>query len=430
METFRETQKIKRNNTDNSSIRRQSTINPGRSSFFWSRRQSLFREEKRGEVNSFTFSEILKKEVKTEVSNIDERQKQKEENPNEIYSSQMTQEREPENTQIRQTLNKILKLYSKIKQEDLSNTKAILKSKEELPLIPIQKDSEMRKQARRTFAKKELRPFNKETMVASCFTRGLNKALLLLGTHKHQNPSEIDFQLSNTISLGNPKKNISDGFDYFEFIDNCPLVFQRLRYSEGISNEEYIKKIGFKNFKTMFSGKMVRLKHQKSAGQSGSFFLVSSCGKFFVKSIRKQEWHTLKKVLPSYFRHLQANPKSLLNRFYGFYELRFWKNTKLKQSIYFVVMNNLFFDVNQIVFPDRVFDLKGSTYKREVKCGGMNFNVPGKDLDFIRFQRRHNLVFKIEENKRRELISNLYQDSMFLANHNIIDYRYWNTNMG
>lgn len=409
-------------------FKRNSTLNIMEPKSIQLKRNSFFKKDRRPKMKNFSFNEIFLNQIRE----IDDQKK------NKYFKNDVIQEHSERNSdfffgknserletsEIRYTLSKLKKIHKQMKEEDVIRKKSLFKSIESINLRK-RKTSKKIMKAKKKFKNKELRPYDKESLIATCFTRGLNKALLLLGSHKHQVPCKIDFQLENKISLSNPKKHLSNLFDYYEFTDFSPLVFQRLRYSDGISNEKYIQIIGFKDFKTLFSKKMTQLKHEKSTGQSGSFFFVSSCGKFFIKSIRKQESKVLKKILPAYFNHLQANPKSLLNRFYGFYKITFFKNKRQQKELFFVVMNNLFFDVNEIAFPEKVFDLKGSTYKREVGDKMDGVNLPGKDLDFIKFKKSTNLVMKINREKKQKLLNNLLKDSMFLATRNIIDYRYF-----
>ena len=55
---------------------------------------------------------------------------------------------------------------------------------------------------------------------------------------------------------------------------------------------------------------------------SGCLFFLSDDEKFLVKTMRKSESKTLIDMLPAYYRHMEANPGSLITRFYGVYGVK------------------------------------------------------------------------------------------------------------
>ena len=278
-----------------------------------------------------------------------------------------------------------------------------------------------KKVLRKESVQKELKPYHREFSVARAFLKGLAKSLLLVGSDKHQTPSAVDFGLQNTICLGASKWS---DFDSIEFVDCSPVVFQKLRHADGISSREYVSEMGVGNFQALFSSRRETLKHEQSTGQSGAFFFVSPNGKYFVKKIRQKEAQLLKKMLRPYFLHLQENSSSLLSRFYGLHQLRFFEKGKARQTLHFVVMNNLFFDGVGPISPQKIFDLKGSSFKRKTTPDLLRKGAAGKDLDFEDFLLLNSHKFTSQVPKLRKVLQILKSDSEFLARQNVMDYRW------
>jgi 1-phosphatidylinositol-4-phosphate 5-kinase len=49
-----------------------------------------------------------------------------------------------------------------------------------------------------------------------------------------------------------------------------------------------------------------------STGQSGSLFYFTRDGKFIVKTLPEKEYLFLKKIFPSYYKHIMLNKDTLL----------------------------------------------------------------------------------------------------------------------
>ena len=67
------------------------------------------------------------------------------------------------------------------------------------------------------------------------------------------------------------------------------------------------------------------MKSKESMGKSGSFFFFSSDKRFILKTLKKNEVPTLKKVLADFYAHVNNhgyNPGSLLSKIYGLYEIQ------------------------------------------------------------------------------------------------------------
>lgn len=91
---------------------------------------------------------------------------------------------------------------------------------------------------------------------------------------------------------------------------------------------------------------MTVLLGQSSAGKSGSFFFYTADGKFMIKTIRKEEFDLLIKILPEYYSYIMKNPETYISRFYGLHRLKCYKkDNTLVKNIYILVMNSVFEDI-------------------------------------------------------------------------------------
>ena len=175
-----------------------------------------------------------------------------------------------------------------------------------------------------------------------------------------------------------------------------------------------------------------------SSGKSGALFYYTKDRKYMLKSISGREFAQLvgKKVLESFLVHFDANPESLLIRFFGAYKLR-WKDPSVKKcglhtpetTSYIVVMNNVFehFDIGLR------FDMKGSQKSRTVLMENQSLDDylqtkdASKSLKCVDFTSKvGTLTFKESMMPRRErndnLITILKNDSRMLMQNDLMDY--------
>lgn len=317
---------------------------------------------------------------------------------------------------------KLVDFYQKLKEDEEKERNHLFPVKPQDETRPkTQSLSQIKSKKKKKSLRKQLKLYDENFCIAMSFVNALNKSLFLLTNDKHKMPKGKDFELENMISLGDLNKNI---YDYCEFIDIAPLVFQRIRFYDGITNQDFIRDIGYNDFKAIFSKKMQSLNEEKSTGKSGSVFFQSSNGKYFIKTIRDSEVKILIKTLPQYFAHLESNSNSFLSRYYGLHKLRFYKNNKLKKNFFLVIMNNVFHNGQIPVSPETIFDLKGSTYKRRTSEDKLLLKAAGKDLNFLDLIENGGLNINIENRKLKEILKIIDADSKFLANCNIIDYRW------
>ena len=85
-------------------------------------------------------------------------------------------------------------------------------------------------------------------------------------------------------------------------------------------------------------GTMGSLSELMSEGKSGSFFYYSNDALYMIKKIPQREMSSLRWLLPTYVRHVEAYPHTLLPRFMGAHRLIVPELGK----VHFVVFANVF----------------------------------------------------------------------------------------
>ena len=194
------------------------------------------------------------------------------------------------------------------------------------------------------------------------------------------------------------------------------IIFNNLRNNLCIDKDSFISSISPQDFITelMISSQTI-FEELISTGKSGSLLYYTRDGKFIVKTIGKNEYKFLKKILPNYYIHLKKNPNSLLPKYLGCYQL-IRKERKQKKKFNFIVMKNVFNTSRQIHLR---FDLKGSKIGRRVLKGidDNKGDIALKDLDL---ESKNKKILLGE--KRDSLIEQLKKDTKFLSENNAIDY--------
>jgi 1-phosphatidylinositol-4-phosphate 5-kinase len=128
----------------------------------------------------------------------------------------------------------------------------------------------------------------------------------------------------------------------FKFKDYAPNVFHSLRERFSIDQTAYLQSLGGACEYIEFS----------SNSKSGSFFFYSHDGKFMIKTQSKRESKFLRRILAHYYQHIMTNPLTYLTRFYGMHRI---KMPHLSKTIYFVVMQSVFYGD---VAMTRMYDIK------------------------------------------------------------------------
>ena len=214
---------------------------------------------------------------------------------------------------------------------------------------------------------------------------------------------EINFDNYENYELNDETVSKSEYLNV-KVIDYAPKCFCYLRNLEKIDVDNMIESFLPKNNTQGI---------KKSQGKSGSFFISTDDNKYMIKTLKSDELELLKHAfLKEYVHHIKKNPKSLLCRLYGMYNIILGQG----DEILIIVMRNVIGD-----FKDNTivkFDLKGSTYKRTANFDMSNNNNVMKDLDFNEFEKSIMLSLGSIE-KLREITK---KDSKFLCKSELMDY--------
>ena len=198
------------------------------------------------------------------------------------------------------------------------------------------------------------------------------------------------------------------------------IIFNNIRVYLGFDKDDFISSISPQDFITelMISNQTI-FEELCSTGKSGSLFYYTRDGKFIVKTIKRDEYKLIKLILPEYFRHLKANPLSLLPKFLGCYVLT-RKFRKKRTKIYFIVMLNVFATSKHIHIR---YDLKGSKIGRRVLTGKHDREILAKgdlSLKDLDLEKRKEQMYVGE--KSEILLNQIKQDADFLCKIGVNDY--------
>ena len=162
------------------------------------------------------------------------------------------------------------------------------------------------------------------------------------------------------------------------------------------------------------------IKWDSSGGKSGAAFLKTLDDRLIVKQMSKIETEQFLRFAPNYFEYMADNffnklPVSLC-KILGFYQITA-KNpvTGRFMKMDVMVMENLFYKRK----TSRIFDLKGSMRNRKVQQTGRENEVL-LDENFVELVSENPLF--VRDHARRFLKSALHNDTLFLAQNNVMDY--------
>ncbi|KAJ9476592.1 1-phosphatidylinositol 3-phosphate 5-kinase [Pseudozyma hubeiensis] len=161
-------------------------------------------------------------------------------------------------------------------------------------------------------------------------------------------------------------------------------------------------------------------KWDSSGGKSGSAFLKTRDNRLVVKQLSRFEMDAFSKFAPQYFAYMSQcisrGRRTALAKIFGCFRIGF-RNPQTGKSIKLdcFVMENLFYGAEGI----RSYDLKGSTRNRYVQETGKENEVL---LDENLIETNHLNPIFIREHSKKLLRASLYNDSLFLADMNVMDY--------
>ncbi|GAV55406.1 hypothetical protein ZYGR_0AV00370 [Zygosaccharomyces rouxii] len=205
----------------------------------------------------------------------------------------------------------------------------------------------------------------------------------------------LRYQFEDSLSVMSCKIFFAEHFDAFRRICGC--------------NEQFVQSLSR------------CVKWDSSGGKSGSGFLKTLDDRFIVKELSHAELDAFIKFAPSYFEYMaQAMFHDLptaLAKAFGFYQIQVKssisgsKNYKMDV----IIMENLFYEKN----PSRIFDLKGSMRNRHVEQTGKENQVL---LDENMVEYIYESPIHVREYDKKLLRASLWNDTLFLAKINVMDY--------
>ncbi len=162
------------------------------------------------------------------------------------------------------------------------------------------------------------------------------------------------------------------------------------------------------------------IKWDSAGGKSGSAFLKTLDDRLVIKELSNAELDSFVKFAPSYFEYMaQAlfhDLPTVIAKIFGFYQIQIknpinGKNFKMDV----LIMENLFYDRK----TSRIFDLKGSMRNRHVEKTGKENEVL---LDENMVEYIYESPLFVREYDKKLLRASLWNDTLFLAKMNVMDY--------
>lgn len=162
------------------------------------------------------------------------------------------------------------------------------------------------------------------------------------------------------------------------------------------------------------------LKWDSKGGKTKSVFLKTLDDRLVLKSLSPIETQAFLRFAPAYFRIMSEalfhELPSVIAKMLGFYQVII-KNpvTGIDFNWYLLLMENLFYDRS----PTRIFDLKGSMRNRRIKSTGEQNEVL-LDENMVEFIYESPLFSR--EHSKKLLRASIWNDTLFLAGQNVMDY--------
>ncbi|RYP19448.1 hypothetical protein DL765_003349 [Monosporascus sp. GIB2] len=162
------------------------------------------------------------------------------------------------------------------------------------------------------------------------------------------------------------------------------------------------------------------LKWDSKGGKTKSVFLKTQDDRMVMKSLSPVETTAFLKFAPAYFsimaEALFHDLPSVIAKMLGFFQIIIKNpttNTEIKLDL--LLMENLFYDRS----PTRIFDLKGSMRNRKIQSTGEQNEVL-LDENMVEFIWESPLFAR--EHSKKLLRASVWNDTLFLARQNVMDY--------
>lgn len=242
------------------------------------------------------------------------------------------------------------------------------------------------------------------------------------GSIKHSPPPQMNRQSSH--SFQNGKDNLeavmtkSTGVHLrYQFEDGLTVMSCKIFFAEHF---DAFRRICGCNDKFIQSLSRC-VKWDSSGGKSGSGFLKTLDDRFVIKQLSHAELDAFIKFTPSYFEYMaQAMFHDLpttLAKVFGFYQIQVKSSISGAKSYKMdvIIMENLFYERK----TTRIFDLKGSMRNRHVEQTGKENEVL---LDENMIEYIYESPIHVREYDKKLLKASLWNDTLFLAKMNVMDY--------
>ncbi|XP_071803054.1 phosphatidylinositol 5-phosphate 4-kinase type-2 alpha-like [Asterias amurensis] len=210
-----------------------------------------------------------------------------------------------------------------------------------------------------------------------------------------------DFKAYSKMKVDNHLYNKENLPSHFKVKEYCPLVFRNLRERFNVSDLDY---------QNSFVSSAPS--YDDSSGKSGSKFLKTHDGKFFVKTITREEVELQFNILAEYHKYIvESHGETLLPQYLGMYRL-----TVDGTETYMVVLRSVF---SSCLPVHTKYDLKGSTIDRQASEKEKDKELPTfKDNDFL----SENKKLYIGKEAKDKMLAKLKKDIEFLAELKLMDY--------
>lgn len=182
--------------------------------------------------------------------------------------------------------------------------------------------------------------------------------------------------------------------------------FEKLRADLGIDRKVFIDSL-------KYCSKLIM-----SGGKTESDFFKTDDKRFIAKFIATTEFEMSIQIAPSYFKYFNnlkaASKKTLLCPILGIYEMKVGS----EQTKYLIIMNNVFYGLEDRIENLKVYDLKGSRKNRLRKE-----NLKGKTLMDTNFDlERNGDLLAINSHPEFDFFQVVERDCTFLRQQEIVDY--------
>ncbi|CCK69312.1 1-phosphatidylinositol-3-phosphate 5-kinase KNAG_0C01990 [Huiozyma naganishii CBS 8797] len=202
----------------------------------------------------------------------------------------------------------------------------------------------------------------------------------------------------------------------YQFQDNMTVMSCKIFFTEHFEAFRKVCNAGDKYVQSLSRC----VKWDSSGGKSGSSFLKTLDDRFVIKELSHSELDAFIKFAPSYFEYMTQvmfhELPTALAKVFGFYQIQIKNpNTAKSFKLDVIIMENLFYNKK----PTRIFDLKGSMRNRHVEQTGKKNEVL---LDENMVEYIYESPIHVREYDKKLLRASLWNDTLFLAKMNVMDY--------